>query len=65
MVVLVGEKDNVTIFMSIISLTYYDRLIGNAGASFVNLVQTGENSLKMGKINDYQKLFEQSSNSTG
>lgn len=62
------EKENVTIFMSTLSSTYYDRLIGHAGASFANLVQTGErieDGLKTGKIKDYQTLFEQSSHGIG
>lgn len=41
--------------------TYYDKLIGHAGASFNNLVQTGErikDDLKTEKIKNYQKLFK-------
>lgn len=58
-------KENVTIFMSTMSSTYYHRFIGQVGASFVNLVQTEEriqDGLKAEKFKDYQKLFEQSSN---
>lgn len=47
--------------MHTLSSTYYDRLIGQARASFANLVQTGEwieDGLKTGKIKDYQALFE-------
>lgn len=50
--------------MSTLSLTYYDRLIGHAGASFSNLFQTGErieDGLNTEKIKDYQKPFDQSS----
>lgn len=53
-------KDNVTIFMSTLFSTYYDRLIGQASASFTNLVQIGEyieDGLKIEKIIDYQTLF--------
>lgn len=35
-------EGNGTIFMSIISLTYYDRLISHAIESFANLVQLGK-----------------------
>lgn len=54
------KKENVTIFMSILSATYYNRLIGYASASFTNLVQMGErieDGLKKEKIKDYQTLF--------
>lgn len=47
--------------MSILSSTYYDRIIVHASASFSNLVQTGElieDDLKTGKIKDYQAFFE-------
>lgn len=33
------KKENVPIFMSTLSLTYYDRLIGNTSTSFINMVQ--------------------------
>lgn len=54
--------------MNTLSSIYYDRLIGHAGASFANLVQTGErieDGLKTEKIKDYQTLFEQSPRGTG
>lgn len=54
------EKETITIFMSTLSLTYYIRLIGHAGASFANLVHTEEHiqdGLKAKKIKDYQKLL--------
>lgn len=47
------EKENVTILMSTPSSAYYDRLIGQASASFVNLVQIGElYGPKIDKIKD-------------
>lgn len=61
------EKENMTIFISTLSSTYYGRLIGHPDASFTNLVQTEErieDGFKMEKIKDYQKLFEQSPNRT-
>lgn len=36
------EKENINIFIRTLFVTYYDRLIDHAGASFTNLVQTGE-----------------------
>lgn len=54
------EKENVTVFMSTLSLTYYDRLISHVSASFTNLVQAAEyieDSLKTGKIKDFQTLI--------
>lgn len=51
------EKENVIIFMTMLSLTYYDKLIGYAGTSFANLVQAGErieDGLKTRKIKNYQ-----------
>lgn len=35
------KKENVIIFINVLSSTYYDRLIGQASASFANMVQTG------------------------
>lgn len=52
------EKENITIFMSNLSSMYYDRLIGQASASFTNMMQTGEcieAGLKIGKVKDYLK----------
>lgn len=46
--------------MSTLASSYYNRLTGYAGASFVSLVQTGErieDGLKTGKIKDYQKFL--------
>lgn len=43
-----------------LSSTYYDKLTGHTGASFANLVQSGEHvedGFKTGKIKDYQMLF--------
>lgn len=36
------EKGNMNIFIRTLFVTYYDRLIDHAGASFTNLVQIGE-----------------------
>lgn len=36
------EKDKMTIYMSTLSTTYHNKLIGHTGASFGNLVQTAE-----------------------
>lgn len=61
------EKENGTTFMSTLSSTYYDRLIGLGSSSFANLVKIGErieDGLKIEKIKDYQRLFYQSSDST-
>lgn len=47
--------------MSILSSSYYDRLIGDASTSFPNLVQTQkciEDGLKTDKIKKYQTLSE-------
>lgn len=47
--------------MSMLSSTYYYRLIGHVGVSFVDLAQAGErieDGLKIGKIKDYLTLFE-------
>lgn len=57
------KEENVTIFifMSTLSSTYYDTLIGHASKSFANLVQNGErieDDLKPRKIKDYQTLFK-------
>lgn len=54
--------------MSTLSSTYYNRLIGHAGASFANLVHIWErieDNLKTGKIKDYQTLVNQSPNGAG
>lgn len=52
--------------MSALSSTYYEKLIGHASASFVNLIQTEKSAygFKIGKIKGYQIFFEQSPSGT-
>lgn len=39
---LLTDKKRVAIYLATLLGTYYDHLIGQAGASFANLIQTGK-----------------------
>lgn len=59
------RKRNAAIFISILSSTYYDRLIGHASASFANLVQPMEQvqyCIKIRKIRNIRPFLVIKSN---